>query len=168
MQRPPDGLLGGLWEHPAVVLPSAGRGGVRGAGAAATGGSPPPPAGGGRRRATAGGGGEGGRLLLPAADRRALAAVVAAAGGGDTAVESVGAPVAEVVHLFSHIRQTLIVHRLHVDGPLATAVAAAAAAAARGGEPREWRWVTRDGLAAAAVSTGMRKAFAAAVGAADG
>ncbi|GAB0491806.1 hypothetical protein MMPV_003061 [Pyropia vietnamensis] len=116
----------------------------------------------------------GGAAEAAAAERRALAAVVAAAGGGATATDALGAPVAEVVHLFSHIRQTLLVHRLHVEGDtLAMAATAAAAvastttAAAAQVPPREGRWVTRDGLAAAAVSTGMRKAFAAAVAAVD-
>ncbi len=55
----------------------------------------------------------------------------------------------EVVHVFSHIRQTYVVWTASLDGEVDLSQLG-----------REFQWLTQEGIASAGVSTAMRKVFA--------
>ncbi len=55
----------------------------------------------------------------------------------------------EVVHVFSHIRQTYVVWTASLDGEVDLSQLG-----------REFQWLSQEGIASAGVSTAMRKVFA--------
>lgn len=135
VQRPEKGLLAGLWEFPAFVRPPPGGEGGAPGGA----GAPAAP---------------GDEAL-----RGDVRGAVAGSLGPGWAVEGPVSEEGELVHVFSHIRQTMVVRRWRaVPGGGAGEGAGEGEGAGGGGEaPRPTQWLTRQGLEDAALTTGVRK-----------
>ena len=183
VQRPKEGLLAGLWEFPSQVV-SVGGAGADGAGAAGSGG-------GGRDGERMGGGGSGSsspaelqrqmtaylsRLLDVRLQRPRESEQAAGEGEEEEAVAGGGAGIGcwevverrqlgSLVHVFSHIRWTMVVEKLVVRGELPAAAAgpgaagpAAEAAVGSGSEEQPaMQWLSRKELEARGLSSSPGK-----------
>lgn len=133
VQRPGDGLLAGLWEAPNAVLDLKSET---------------------TRKETM----DKLQLLIPQTLKDSELQKAKSQRSGPSGASALNVEVGKVTHIFSHIRQTLDVQLMILRPQEAEAVLASGATV----EGIPFQWLSESELASAAISTQMKKVFAAA------